>query len=131
MLKISREADLGLLLMVELSKFPAGKTIGLKTLAKEKGLPYRFLSKMAVKLKKAGLLKSREGREGGYRLARKAKEIKVGEVMRALEGPVAAVRCLQGIKCEAEGFCQQKKLMSKLSKTMSDQLNKVSLEELC
>jgi len=131
MLKISRETDLGLLLMVELAKFPVGKTVGLKTLAEKKGLPYRFLSKMAVKLKKAGLLKSREGREGGYRLARLAGKISVGEVIRALEGPVAAVRCLQGIKCEAEGFCQQKKLMSKLSKAMSDQLDKVSLEELC
>jgi len=131
MLKISREVDLGLLLMVELTRLRRGEAVGLKTWAEERSLPYRFLSKIAVKLKKAGLLKSKEGREGGYRLARSGKKINVGEVIRALEGSVAAVPCLQGIECKAEGFCRQKVLMSKLSKVMSKQLEKVSLEDLC
>jgi Rrf2 family protein len=131
MLKMSREVDLGLLLMVELAGLNQEEVLGLRIWAEERGLPYRFLSKIAVKLKKAGLLKSKEGREGGYRLGKLAKKISVGEVMRVLEGPMAVVPCLEGRKCEAEDFCRQKVLMGKLSKVVRGQLDKVSLKDLC
>lgn len=131
MLKMSREVDLGLLLMVELAGLNQEEVLGLRVWTEERGLPYRFLSKIAVKLKKAGLLKSKEGREGGYRLGKLARKISVGEVMRVLEGPMVVVPCLEGRKCEAEGFCRQKVLMGKLSKVVRGQLDKVSLKDLC
>lgn len=131
MLKISREVDLSLLLMVELAGLGKNEVLGLKNWTEENGLPYRFLSKVAVKLKKAGLLKSKEGREGGYKLGKAVKNIDVGEIVEAIEGPVAPVRCLQGLSCDYEGICGHKKIMSKLAKVVNDNLSEVSLKEIC
>ena len=130
MLKISREVELGLLLVVELARCPTEK-IGLQEWAKKRDLPYRFLSKVAVKLKKAKILKSKEGREGGYLLNKKASKIKAGEVIRALEGPIKPVMCMGGEKCNHKGFCGHKDLMSDLAKVVTKQLDKVTIQSLC
>jgi len=124
MLKISREVDLGLLLMAELSRY---KNLCLSDWAKEKRLPYRFLSKVATKLKKAGLIKSKEGREGGYYLTKK---VSVGQVIRAIEGEKGLVKCLRGEKCAALKFCRQGKILKKLNQLVERQLKKMKLEEL-
>lgn len=131
MLKISRELDLALLLMVKLTGLKPGESMSLSGFATDKHLPYRFLSKVAGKLKKAGLIVSKEGRDGGYGLSRKAKKIKAGQIFKAVEGKTAPVACLQGQKCLAQKFCKQRQLLSKLSRVMEKQLNQTSLEELC
>ena len=125
MLKISREVDLGLLLMAELCR---EKSLSLSEWARKKKLPYRFLSKIAGKLKKAGLIKSREGREGGYFLTKK---ITVGEIFKAIEGEKGLVACLRGQPCIAKKFCQQRKILLKLNQTLKKQLNQMRLEDLC
>lgn len=125
MLKISREVDLGLLLMAELCR---EKRLSLAEWAREKKLPYRFLSKIAGKLKQAGLIESREGREGGYFLTKK---IKVGQIFKAIEGEKGVVACLRGQPCIAKKFCQQRKILFKLNQTLEKQLNQMRLEELC
>ncbi len=129
MLKISREVELGLLLVVELARKPR-EMVGLKDWSEKRGLPYRFLSKVAVKLKKAKLLKSKEGREGGYSLAKSAGKIKVGEVITTLEGPVEPVKCMSGGVCDCEAFCGHKDLMGSLSKAVEKRLAIVSIKDL-
>ena len=125
MLKISREADLGLLLMAELC---SKESLSLSEWTREKKLPYRFLSKVAGKLKLAGLIKSREGREGGYWLNKK---VTVGQIFKAIEGEKGVVACLQGKSCAAVKFCHQRKVLVKLNQVIKQQLNKMSLEDLC
>lgn len=125
MLKISREVDLALLLMTELNN---KKRLSLSEWAREKKLPYRFLSKIAGKLKKAGLIESREGREGGYFLTKK---ITIGQIFKAIEGEKGVVACLRGHSCAAAKFCQQRKVLAKLNQVMEQQLNKMNLEEIC
>jgi len=129
MLKISREVDLGLLLMADLVK--SKEPVGLKGWARKWGLPYRFLSKVAVKLKKAGLVKSKEGRDGGYSLKMKPNKIKVMRIIEVLDGPIAPVRCMSGEKCECADLCGHKNLMEKLTEVVEGQLSKVSLKDLC
>ena len=128
MLKISRELDLGLLLMGELDN---KNFLSLASWAKKRKLPYRFLCKIAIKLKKAKLIKAQEGRSGGYKLARNNKQIKVGEVFKAIEGEIAPVKCLQGEKCASQKFCKHKKLLGVLSLGIEKELNKLSLDQLC
>jgi len=128
MLKISRETDLGLLLMVEAAK--RKKAIGLKNFSKENGLPYRFLSKVAVKLTKAKLLKSKEGRDGGYKLGKAAEKIKVISVVELLDGPIAPVGCMRGDECKSANICGHKSLMGKLTQVVEKQLARVSVEDI-
>lgn len=128
MLKISRELDLGLLLMGELNK---KDNLSLAAWAEEKKLPYRFLCKIANKLKKAKLIKAQEGRSGGYKLVRSSQKIKVGEIFEAIEGKIKPVKCLQGKKCASQEFCTHKDILAKLSLIMEKELHQISLDKIC
>ena len=64
-------------------------------LARAQALPAKFLGAILTDLRRAGLLASQRGAEGGYRLARPADEITLAEIIRALDGPLAEVRGLR------------------------------------
>jgi len=66
-----------------------------EALAKEQSLPVRFVENTLVDLKRAGLVTSHRGVDGGYRLGRAAKDISVADIIRALEGPLAEVHGLR------------------------------------
>ena len=74
-----------------------------EALARLQGLPAKFLGAILSDLRRAGLLTSQRGAEGGYRLARPAGEIAVADVMRALDGPLAEVRGLRPENTAYEG----------------------------
>jgi Rrf2 family protein len=66
-----------------------------ETLANEQGLPVRFVENTLVELRRAGLVTSHRGADGGYRLGRPASEISIADVIRTLEGPLAEVHGLR------------------------------------
>lgn len=68
------------------------RTVSAQALADEQHLPYKFLEAVLADLRRAGLVRSVRGAEGGYQLARPPGEIVVGSVLRAVEGPLAGVR---------------------------------------
>lgn len=70
--------------------YPA--TLTSQTLADEQAMPRKFLEAILSDLRRAGLVRSVRGAEGGYRLARPPEEVPVGAVLRAVEGPLAGVR---------------------------------------
>ena len=72
-----------------------GRPIRGETLANEQGLPVRFVENTLVDLRRAGLVTSHRGTEGGYRLAKQASEISVADIIRVLEGPLAEVHGLR------------------------------------
>lgn len=69
-----------------------GAALTADELAREQDLPVRFLRAILNELRRVGIVTSQRGNEGGYRLARDASEITLGEVFRRLEGPLAEVR---------------------------------------
>lgn len=112
MFKISTKGDYGLLLLSALAeKMKTGREfVSLKEIAKAKKLSPQYLSQIILPLKEAGLVKSKEGRDGGYALARPAREITVMEILETLEGPVTPVRCCgnEKAKCGSEPMCNVK-----------------------
>jgi Rrf2 family protein len=78
-----------------------GEPATAEELAEAQGLPSKFLGAILNDLRRAGLVASRRGSEGGYRLARPATEVTVADVMRALDGPLAEVR---GVRPEAARY---------------------------
>jgi Rrf2 family protein len=72
-----------------------------EALASSQGLPPKFLESILNDLRRAGLLRSQRGADGGYRLARAAKEITVADIIRPLDGPLAEVR---GLRPEATNY---------------------------
>lgn len=78
-----------------------GQAVTAESLAQAQGLPAKFLESILNDMRRAGLLVSQRGAEGGYRLARPAASITVAEVIRPLDGPLAEVR---GLRPEATTY---------------------------
>lgn len=87
---IPAKVDYGLRALLALTATGTARTA--EALAGEQSLPPRFLGAILADLRRAGLVASQRGSEGGYRLARAPGEITVAEVIRALDGPLAEVR---------------------------------------
>jgi Rrf2 family protein len=87
---IPAKVDYGIRALLALAA--AGTPQTAEYLAGEQGLPPRFLGAILADLRRSGIVASRRGAEGGYRLARPAKEISMADVIRALDGPLAEVR---------------------------------------
>lgn len=96
---ISAKVDYGLRALCTLASNDAAQTAD--QLAEAQGLPVRFLRSILSELRRAAIVTSHRGNEGGYQLARPADEITVGEVFRRLEGPLADVR---GLRPEATSY---------------------------
>jgi Rrf2 family protein len=89
----STKAEYGIRLMVALGRLEGGPAVPLATLAASETLPPAYLEHLAAKLREAGLVASQRGAHGGYRLGRPASEIRMLEVVEALEGPIAPMEC--------------------------------------
>jgi len=72
-----------------------GKPVKGEQLARSQGIPHNFLENILTELRRAGIVRTRRGADGGYQLARPAAEVSVADVLRAVEGPLAAV---QGVR---------------------------------
>ena len=130
MLSMSRKADYGLLFLSELAKVSDGEYVSVKRVSSENKIPYEFLAKIASSLAEMGVVESKEGVGGGYRLSMDADEIPLGSVVEHLDGPVAPVSCLRGDSCACEDNCGHKNVMEKVSNAVSSTLDDFSLADL-
>jgi Rrf2 family protein len=89
--RVSAKADYAIRASVELAAAGDGPVKG-ERLAQAQEIPVKFLENILVDLRRAGLVSSQRGAEGGYWLARPASEISLADVIRAVDGPLASVR---------------------------------------
>ena len=99
MLKLTKKADYGLIALKHLAVHaPIGSSA--KEIAETYGIPLALLSKILQKLVKNGFLRSEHGTNGGYKLAREAREITALEVIRSIDGPIFLTACFT-----EHGYC--------------------------
>jgi Rrf2 family protein len=87
------KAEYGVRLLVELGRQHGTRAVSLKAIAEAEGLPLAYLERIVALLKKGGFVESTRGAHGGYRLARAPEEVRMDEVVLALEGAVAPMTC--------------------------------------
>lgn len=80
----------------ELAKAPAGKTTKIGEIAERQGIPAKFLEAILNQLKGGGFVESRRGAEGGYLLARQARSLSLGAVIRFVDGPLHPLASIAG-----------------------------------
>jgi Rrf2 family protein len=91
--KVSAKSDYAVRALLELAQAgDAGGPVKGERLAQGQEIPLKFLENILIDLRHAGIVRSQRGAEGGYWLARSPDEISVGEVIRAVDGPLASVR---------------------------------------
>jgi Rrf2 family protein len=89
--RVSAKTDYALRAVVELAAADGDAPVKGERLATGQAIPLRFLENILLQLRHAGLVESRRGADGGYRLARPAEEIALADVIRAIDGPLAGV----------------------------------------
>ena len=130
MLTASKKVDYGILLMASLPEPGTEEFRSLQEVAAEKHLSAGFLGQVAMPLKKAGLLQSREGVHGGYQLTRMGAEITLSEIYEALEGPIALTNCQNVDKaCVCEKNCPTRGVWDDLKNVISTYLQGKTLAD--
>ena len=131
MIKLSRMADYGVILMVQLARMPEQVTTA-ADLAEATALPAPSVSKLLKQLSRSGLLDSHRGTKGGYAIARSSTEITVADIVSAVEGPIALTECMttQGAVCEIEALCPTRTNWRQINNALVEALDNVSLADM-
>ena|SRR3989338_302024 len=133
---IAKKTKYGLHALIHLSQHYLKGPVLIADLAKKENIPKKFLEVILWELKKHGLLESKQGKGGGYSLAKHPREIKLGQVIRILEGPLAPVSCVSQTaykkckECRDENYCGIRLVMKDVREAISNILDKTSLEEV-
>ena len=129
---LTKKGKYGLKALVHLSKMPTGELAFVGDIAAKNNIPKKFLDAILGELRNAGFVQSRKGKEGGYRLAKLPGEIKIGHVVRVLDGPLAPISCAsrsQYQRCEDcdEATCQVRHMMLEVRHAVAELLDNRSL----
>lgn len=127
-MKFSSKAEYGLKAMVNLAK-SNGKSKTIRLIAKEEGISVKYLERLLNVLRKCGLVESFKGANGGYILNRPSGKINLAEIIIALEGPIAPMKCIGEI-CRMEQNCQSKIVWQKVGIQIEKTLKNMKLSDL-
>ena len=125
MFKLSQKSDYGLILLSNVAKTKG--VISVSSVAKKNKLSSKFLSQVALELKRAGIIASREGASGGYTLAKKAREIKILDVLTILDGGLVKGECFED---DHECKCGAKGMWGDMKKQMEETIGRKTVADL-
>lgn len=128
-MNVTSKGRYALRVMIDLAQHPDEGFVSLKTVAERQGISMKYLEMIVSCLKKAELVESTRGKEGGYRLSRPAAEITVADVLQSAEGSLAAVSCLES-GCDRAEQCLTLPLWKHLDTIMDDYLSGVTLQDV-
>ena len=129
---ITSKGRYALRVMIDLAQHPDEGYISLKTIADRQNVSMKYLEMIVGNLKKADIVESTRGKEGGYRLSRKADEYSVGEILRCMEDNLAPVACIKegSVDCEKAGGCLTLPMWRELDDLVNGYLDKITLDDL-
>jgi len=131
MLKLTKKADYGLMALKYLAEHPETPALSAKDVADAYGIPAQLLAKILQRMTKTGLLRSHAGMNGGYALARDAREISAYEVIHAIDGPFFITSCTKGTKlCELTPSCTIREPLARVNDTIAAVLKSISIHDL-
>lgn len=132
-MKVSTKGRYGLRAMVDLAVNDRDGQVSLKSVAERQGLSENYLEQLFSSMKKAGIVKSVRGAQGGYLLAKPAENISVGDVLRSLEGTLCPVDCIDldmPTACDKSDVCVTATVWAKLRDKINEVVNSISIADL-
>ena len=132
---ISQKARYAFRALIALAKAGPGQSLQIGDIAESEDIPRKFLEQILLDMKRAGIVMSRRGKEGGYLLLKPAGEIAFGEVLRLIDGPVAPLPCLSKIAyrrcddCKSEVSCETRKVFARVADATRQVLDTTSIAD--
>lgn len=134
-MRLSAKGEYGVRAMINLAlNYPEGP-IPLSQIARMENISRQFLEQIFATLRREGLISSTRGIKGGYSLAHHPEKICVGDIIRALEGPIIPVDCLDervegGQRCGREDICLARNVWEKLRNHINNLLDNITLQDM-
>lgn len=129
-MKLSTKGRYGLRALIDLAQYGKEEAVSIQSISARQQISDSYLEQLVRKLKKAGLVTSIRGSQGGYRLAKPAEEISVGDVLRALEGSIEAVSCQEGENCVGKDLCVARYVWRKVNKSIQETVDSIMISQL-
>jgi Rrf2 family protein len=134
-MKISAKDEYACSAVLELAlNYQTDAPVRVQDIADKHDIPIKFLFQIMQILKRADIVRSKRGTEGGYVLARHPSEISVGDVIRSVSGPFVQLSCLESGNfadpCDRQSTCQFKSIWCDLDRAIAGVLNSVNFEVL-
>ena len=130
-MKLSTKGRYGLRALIDLELYSDQEAVSIQSISTRQHISDSYLEQLMRKLKKEGLVCSIRGAQGGYRLARPAEKISVGDVLRALEGSIEAVSCGEGNEhCQGEDLCVARYVWQEINKSIQETVDSIMLSQL-
>ena len=131
-MNITSKGRYALRVMLDLAAHREEGFVSLNTVADRQGISMKYLEMIVGCLKKAELLDSSRGKEGGYRLCREPADYTVGEILRSIEDNLAPVACIRDgvIQCDQASACLTVPMWKELDDITNAYLDGVTLEDL-
>ncbi len=133
-MRISTRGRYALRAMIDLALHTDEGTVSRQDIVARQAISSDYVAQLFRRLQAAGLVEGVKGPGGGYRLARDAASIRAGDVVRAVEGPVALVHCVapnDTPSCNRVEHCVTRLLWKRLSETVTEFLDSITLRDLC
>lgn len=130
-MKLSNKGRYGVRAIFDIAFHNEGRATQIKDIAERQAIPPRFLEQIFQDLKRAGLVASRRGPRGGYQLARPPSEIRLGDVVRALEGPIAVGSPKDEGQGDATSRAVTEAAFDEISRRIEACFDEVTIEQLC
>ncbi|MDQ3539604.1 MAG: Rrf2 family transcriptional regulator [Chloroflexota bacterium] len=133
-MKVSTRGEYGVRAMVALARHYGDGPLSITEIAKESSVPPAYLEQLIAPLRRAGLVVSKRGAHGGYVLGRSPAEVRVGDVYRVMEGPVAPMDCVSEEEadqtCPLIDGCETRPVWLKVRDSIVDALDSTTLADL-
>ena len=135
-MRLSTKSRYGLRALFDMAYHAGTLPAQIKDISRRQNISPRYLEQIFQDLKKAGLVKSRRGPQGGYFLARKPIEITVMDIIHATEGEMALVDCVKPAKrgkkgCEFDNQCITQQVWAEASRKLNEYLGTITIKDLC
>ncbi len=133
-MKVSTRGEYGVRAMVTLAKNHGQGPMSIAAMSKLSGVPMPYLEQLIGPLRRAGLVESKRGAHGGYRLTREPSQVVVGEVYRVMEGPVAPMDCVSEDvseqTCPLIDGCETRPVWLRMRDAIVESIDSVTLQDL-
>lgn len=129
-MKLSTKGRYGVRAMVDLAANYGGAPVSIKTISKRENLSEYYLEQLFSPLRRANIIRSIRGAQGGYVLCKPPSEITVGDIMTILEGPIEIADCIDGVECSSSECCATKAVWEKIKNSIDSVMNSITLQDI-
>lgn len=132
-MKLSTKGKYGVRAVFEIARNEGEGPLTIKTIAERQGISLSYLEQILYRLAKAGLIESVRGPGGGYLIGKTPSELTIGDVVRALEGPIALSHCLEpGMSgdCYQADDCVARMVWSRVGAKIEEALDSITFNDL-